>query len=82
MERRNWLLALPAALGVMAFKAKDEEKEPQLIHESIKIVHTDGTVYYPVVAKHIEAQERIPSETTVTINARPNQMWMVIGKTP
>lgn len=73
MERRNWLWALPAAIGVMAFKAKDEETEKPMIHESIKIVHTDGTVYYPMVAKHIEEQERIGNGSSIIVNGDNNR---------
>ena len=82
MKRRNWLWAFPAAIGVMVFKAKDEEKEPQLIHESIKIVHTDGTVYYPVVAKQIEGQERVKAENIITVHPSSDAAMMSIGRKP
>lgn len=69
MERRKWLLAFPAALGVMLLRKAKITEDDQLIHKSIAIVHRDGTTYYPLVAKKIENQDVIGNKTTITINA-------------
>lgn len=80
MKRRHWLWAIPAGIGAMVLKAKDQKEPEQLIHESIKIVHTDGTVYYPVVAKQIEGQKRIGAEHGITLHPSTAAAMMSIER--